>query len=173
MYATIQVRLNVADEVRDYLLYQCHQANNLSNSAIYYVRQTHFESCPRKEFFSGDEYRSVFQLRRVKTANYVELCSLFKENSHYKALGGQLAQQTLKTVSESFTSYNKILSNFFNGEVNRPSMPSYRTKGGLSPLCYPSQAVQFNIETGQCRLPVSQELGEDVKDLIGAKEVWI
>ncbi|MFM7576309.1 MAG: transposase, partial [Microcystaceae cyanobacterium] len=45
--------------------------------------------------------------------------------------------------------------------------------GGLAPLCYPSQAVQFNIETGQCRLPVSKELGEDVKDLIRAKEVWI
>ncbi|MFM7577458.1 MAG: RNA-guided endonuclease InsQ/TnpB family protein, partial [Microcystaceae cyanobacterium] len=159
--------------MRDYLLYQCHRANDLINSAIYHVRQTHFDSCPRKEFFSGDEYRSVFQLRRVKTANYAELCSLFKENHHYKTLGGQLAQQTLKTVSESFTSYNKILSNFFKGEVNRPSMPSYRTKGGLAPLCYPSQAVQFNIETGQCRLPVSQELGEDIKDLIGAKEVWI
>lgn len=74
MYATIQVRLNVADEVRDYLLYQCHRANDLINSAIYHVRQTHFDSCPRREFFSGDEYRSVFQLRRVKTANYVELC---------------------------------------------------------------------------------------------------
>ena len=173
MYATIQVRLNVTDEVRDYLLYQCRQANNLINSAIYHVRQNHFDGCPRKEFFSGDEFRSGFKLQRIKTANYAELCSSFKENPHYKALGGQLAQQTLKMVSESFVSYNKILSNFFKGEVNRPSMPSYRTKGGLAPLCYPSQAIQLDIETGQCRLPVSKELGEDVKDLIGAKEIWI
>ncbi len=173
MYATIQVRINVTDEVRDYLLYQCRQANNLINSAIYYVRQNHFEDCPRKEFFSGDEFRSAFQLRRVKSANYAELCRKFKENPSYKSLGGQSAQQVLKSVSESFTAYNKLLSLFFKGELKKPSIPSYRTKGGLAPLSFPSQAIQFNIETGECRLPVSQELGEDVKELIGVKEIWI
>lgn len=173
MYGTIQVRLNVADEVRDYLLYQCGQANSLINSAIYYVRRNYFEGCPRSEFFSEDEFRSVFKIQRVKTANYAELCRSFKNDPHYKALGGQSAQQVLKTVSESFTSYNKILSLFFKGELKRPSMPSYRTKGGLAPLSFPSQAIQFDIETGQCRLPVSKELGEDVKDLVGVKEIWI
>jgi|GEM_PF-6915818 len=31
MYATIQARQNVADEVRDYLLYQCHQALSIDH----------------------------------------------------------------------------------------------------------------------------------------------
>jgi putative transposase len=173
MYATKQVRINVSDETRDYLIYQCRQSNSLTNSVIYYIKQAHFEDCPRSEFFSGDEYRSGFKLQRVKTANYADLCMELKDNPHYKALGGQSAQQTIKTVAESFTSYNGILANFFNGEVARPKMPRYRTKGGLAPISYPAQAVQFDIETGRCKLPVSLEIGSDVKDLMGTKEVWI
>ena len=105
MYATIQVRINASDAVRDYLVYQCRQSNNLINSAIYHVKQAHFEDCPKGEFFSGDEFRAGFQLQRVKTANYIELCTFLKDNANYKALGGQPAQQTLKSVAESFSSY--------------------------------------------------------------------
>lgn len=173
MYGTIQVRINVSDEVKDYLVYQCRQSNSLTNSVIYYVKQAHFEECPRSEFFSGDEFRSGFKLQRVKTAGYADLCLQLKDNPHYKALGGQSAQQTLKSVAESFSSYNGILANFFKGEANRPKMPRYRTKGGLAPIAYPVQAVQFDIETGACRLPVSLEIGSDVKELMGVKEVWI
>lgn len=173
MYATLQVKLNVAEEIRDYLVYQCQQSNNLVNSAIYYVKQTHFEDCPRGEFFSGDEFKTGFKLQRVKTAKYADLCLNLKDNLNYKALGGQSAQQTLKTVAESFKSYNGILSDFFKGDARRPKMPGYRTKGGLAPISYPAQAVQFDIETGRCRLPVSLELGAEVKELMGVKEIWI
>lgn len=173
MYATIQVRINASDAVKDYLVYQCRQSNNLINSAIYHVKQSHFEDCPRGEFFSGDEFRTGFKLQRVKTAKYAELCTSLKDNPNYKALGGQSAQQTLKSVAESFSSYNGILANFFKGEVRKPKMPRYRTKGGLAPISYPVQAVQFDIETGRCRLPVSLEIGSDVKELFGVKEVWI
>jgi hypothetical protein len=51
-------------------------------------------------------------------------------------------------------------------------MPRYRTKSGLAPVAYPSQVIQFDIETGQCRLPVSLEVGTEVKELIG-KKIWI
>jgi putative transposase len=173
MYGTIQVKINASDAVQDYLAYQCKQANSLINSTIYQVKQKHFEACPRVEFFTGDEFRSGFKLIRVKTANYAELCSSMKDSPHYKSLGGQSAQQTLKSVSESFASYNGILANFFKGEANKPKMPRYRTKGGLAPISYPSQAVQFDIESGQCRLPVSLEIGSDVKELTGIKEIWI
>jgi putative transposase len=173
MYGTIQVKINVSDEVRDYLIYQCRQSNSLINSAIYAVKQSHFEDCPKGEFFAGDEFRSGFKLQRVKTAKYAELCLNLKNNPHYKALGGQSAQQSLKSVAESFSSYNGILANFFKGEAPKPKMPRYRTKGGLAPISYPVQAVQFDIESGQCRLPVSLEIGSDVKELMGVKEVWI
>lgn len=173
MYGTIPVRIKVADQVRDYLVYQCRQSNSLINSTIYQVKQSHFEDCPRTGFFVGDEFRDGFKLQRVKTAKYADLCAQLKDNPHYKALGGQSAQQTIKSVVESFNSYNKLLSLFFKGEAERPSMPRYRTKGGLAPISYPAQAVQFDIETGMCRLPVSLEVGGDVKELMGAKEIWI
>ena len=173
MYGTIQVKLNVSEAVRDYLVYQCRQSNNLINSAIYHAKQAHFEQCPRGEFFTGDEFRSGFKLQRVKTAKYASLCLELQNNPHYKALGGQAAQQSLKSVAEAFTSYNGILSNFFKGEATKPKMPHYRTKGGLAPIAYPAQAVQFDLESGQCRLPVSLEVGADVKALLDVKEVWI
>jgi IS605 OrfB family transposase len=173
MYGTIPVKLNVSDEVRDYLIYQCKQSNSLINSAIYHAKQAHFEDCPRGEFFTGDEFRSGFKLQRVKTARYASLCAELQDNPHYKALGGQAAQQSLKSVAESFTSYNGILSNFFKGEATKPTMPHYRTKGGLAPISYPAQAIQFDIESGMCRLPVSLEVGSDVKEVVGVKEIWI
>jgi putative transposase len=173
MYGTIQVRLNVSEEIKDYLIYQCRQSNSLINSTIYQVKQAHFEDCSRGEFFSIDEFRTGFKLGKVKTAKYAALCLQLKENPHYKALGGQSAQQSLKSVAESFSSYNAILSSFFKGEADKPKMPNYRTKGGLAPISYPVQAVQFDIESGQCRLPVSLEIGSDVKELLGVKEIWI
>lgn len=151
MYGTIQVRLNVSDAVMAYLVPQCQHSNSLINSTLFEVRQSHFEPCPRVEFFdSQGMYRSEFKTKTVK-APYAGLCSEMKDNLHYKVLGGQCAQQTLKSVSESFTSFNKLLQLFFKGEVEQPHMPSYRTKGGLAPISFPAQALQFNIETGECR----------------------
>jgi putative transposase len=173
MYGTIQVKLNIDDAARDYLVYQCRQSNSLTNSTIYQIKQAHFEDCPRTEYFQGDEYRSGFKLQRVRTANYAELCLTMKDNPHYQALGGQAAQQTLKTVAESFKSYNGLLGAFFKGEVDFPKMPGYRTKGGLAPISYPAQAVSFDLETGRCRLPVSLETKADLVDAIGAKVFWI
>jgi putative transposase len=173
MYGTIQVKLNIDDATRDYLIYQCRQSNSLTNSTIYQIKQAHFEDCPRNKYFRGDEYRSGFKLQRVRTANYAELCLMMKDNLHYQALGGQAAQQTLKTVAESFKSYNGLLSAFFQGEVDLPRMPGYRTKGGLAAISYPAQAVSFDLETGQCRLPVSLETKADLVDAIDAKSIWI
>jgi IS605 OrfB family transposase len=173
MYGTYQVRIECSDWVRDYLAYQCRQSNSLINSTIYQVKQSHYEDCPRTGFFVGDEFRSGYKLKRVKTARYAALCAQMKDNPHYKALGGQPAQQSIKSVAEAFASYNRLLSLFFKGEAERPTMPRYRTKGGLAPISYPSQAVQFDMETGMCRLPVSLEVANDVKDISGVKEIWI
>lgn len=54
MYGTIQVRLNVSDAVIAYLVHQCQHSNSLINSTLFEVRQTHFESCPRVEFFDSE-----------------------------------------------------------------------------------------------------------------------
>lgn len=173
MYGTIQVRLNVSDDVMAYLIHQCQHSNSLINSTLFEVRQSHFESCPRVEFFDANgQYRSEFKTKTVK-APYANLCSVMQDNPHYKALGGQCAQQTLKSVSESFTSFNQLLQRFFAGEVDKPRMPNYRTKGGLAPISFPAQALQFNLETGECRIPISQENKESVKECFGLLELRV
>ncbi len=174
MYGTIQVKLsNVSEEVMAYLVHQCQHSNSLINSTIFAIRQAHFETCPRRTFFDKDEiFRSGFKLRAVK-ASYPELCRLMKENIHYKVLGGQCAQQTIKGVVESFNSFNQLLRLFFNGEVGKPRMPTYRKKGGLAPISFPVQPLKFDLETGQCRLTISRENAEAVREQFGITQILI
>ncbi|NES87005.1 MAG: IS200/IS605 family element transposase accessory protein TnpB [Moorea sp. SIO2B7] len=96
-----------------------------------------------------------------------------KEDSNYKVLGGQGAQQTLKSVLESFRIYNVLLKAFWKGEVNMPRLPVYRKKGGLALITYPSQAISFDLETGDCLLPISRELNQDVNNDLGLNEIRI
>ena len=96
-----------------------------------------------------------------------------KQNVHYVALGGQCAQQTLKSVAESFASFNQLLKRYFGGEGTRPKMPRYRKRGGLAPLSFPGQALKFNLETGECTIPTSKENKEFVKEEFGISELWI
>jgi hypothetical protein len=169
LYGTIQVKVNASDDVLNYLEHQCKQSNSLINCTLFEVRQSHFGNCPVSEYFdAAGIYRTGFKLGMV-SAPYAHLCTLMKNNIHYKALGGQCAQQTLKSVSESFTSFNGLLKLFFKGDGNKPSMPDYRTKGGLAPISFPAQALQFDLETGQCRIPISQENSCFVKEEFGVK----
>lgn len=96
-----------------------------------------------------------------------------EDNVHEQQLGGQCAQQTLKSVSEQYSSYNQLLSSWAKGEIPKPSMPKYRKSGGVAGFTYPAQAVVLDIETGMCRLPISRELNASVKDELGLKEIWI
>ena len=168
MFKTQQIKLtgNVSDELHDYLLYLCEQASSLINCIIYQIKQKHFEACERIEFFDKDDfYRSGFKTKRVSLDSYAQLCKDFAENKHYKALGGQQAQQVIKGVIESFRGYNELLPLFFKGELKgKPRMPNYRSKGGLALFTIPAQALRFDIETGLCRLPVSKELKSDVPE---------
>jgi len=174
VYKTKQVSLKVPDLLMDYFVHQCEHSNSLYNCAVYWVRQKHFEQCPRVEFFDAEGfYRSAFKTKTCY-ASYAELCTIFKDNPHYKALGGQCAQQTLKSVSEAFSSYSKLLPLWFNGELKaKPKMPDYRTSGGLYVLAYPAQAVQLELESGDCRLPLSQELSADFKALAENSNILI
>jgi putative transposase len=174
VYGTIQILLNASDLLMAYFAYQCQQSNSLYNCAVFWVRQKHFEDCPRTEFFDSEgQYRSVFKTKTCY-ASYAELCSVFKDNPHYKALGGQCAQQTLKSVSEAFSSYSKLLPLWFGGELKaKPKMPDYRTSGGLYVATYPGQAIQLDLESGECRLPLSQELNTEFKALADNPDILI
>lgn len=106
MYGTIQVKINVPDEVRDYLVYQCRQSNSLLNSTIYHVKQKHFEDCPRSEFFTGDEFGTGFKLQRVKTAKYADLCLQMKGKSFI------VDGRKLKSINQQ---YNKRVATLKEG----------------------------------------------------------
>ena len=159
-YRTQKILLtgNVDDEVTDYLVWLVQQSNNLYNSALYAVRQAHFEQCENRTFFDQfDQYRIAFKDRFVKV-NYAQLCKDFKTNSHYLALGGQQAQQCLKSVVEAITSYNQLLKKWWKGELNnRPRIPRYRKKRGLYQVAFPAQAIKYDDVTGICRLAISKD----------------
>jgi IS605 OrfB family transposase len=171
LYKTQQIRLTDAinNETYNFLILLCEQASKLSNQVVYSIRQKHFETCERVEFFDKDEfYRSGFKTKKISVDSYASLCKEFTSSEHYQIMGGQQAQQTIKSVIESFRSYNELLPLFFSGELKGfPRIPGYR-KDGLSVVTFPAQAVKLDIETGMCRLAISRELSKDILN-----DVWI
>ncbi len=159
-YRTQKILLtgNIDDEAEAYLVWCCHQSNNLYNSALYAVRQNHFESCPSRVFFDQqDQYRIAFKDRYVK-ASYAELCKDFRLNKHYVGLGGQQAQQCLKSVFEAIRGYNELLKLWWNGELeNRPRIPTYRKKRGMYQVSFTANnGIRYDDVTGICRLAISK-----------------
>lgn len=159
-YRTQKILLTgkISDELKDYFVWLCHQSNNLYNSALYQIRQTHFESCPIYSFFDeNDCYRVAYKDRLVK-ASYAQVCKDFKGNKHYQALGGQQAQQCLKSVVEGIASYNKLIRCWWRGELNsKPRIPGYRTSCGLYQVTFTAQNSDYDDVAGSCRLSISRE----------------
>ncbi len=110
-------------------------------------------------YWKGDELRNGRKLCKVK-ASYAQLCSDLKNDSNYSALYSQVAQQTIKSVAESVSSYNVLVDLFFKGEVDRPSVPKYRKSGGMYSITYPSQAIKYDCEYAV--LPVAQSVKNDL-----------
>ncbi len=159
-YRTQKILLtgNIDDETEAYLLWACAQSNSLYNSALFTVRQAHFEQCDSRTFFDfNDQYRIAFKNRYVQVS-YPQLCQDFKTNKHYIAIGGQQAQQCLKSVVEGVTSYNQLLSSYWQGVIEqRPRIPNYRKKRGLYQVVFPAQAVTYDEYEGICQLAISRE----------------
>ena len=93
-------------------------------------------------YWRGDELRSGWKTYQC-TGSYPELDKTLKDNPHYKGLAAQAAQQTLKSVAESIGSYNAKVRAYYKGEVDRPSLPKYRKRGGLAAVTFPRQALSF------------------------------
>ncbi len=158
-YRTQKILLTgrIDDETNDYLTWLIHQSNNLYNSVLFAIRQTHFEQCETRTFFdSCDQYRIAFKDRFVK-ASYAQLCKDFRTNNHYESLGGQQGQQCIKSVVEAITSYNTLLKKWWNGELeNRPKIPNYRKSGGVYQVIFTSQNITYDDIEGYCRLSISR-----------------
>jgi putative transposase len=147
VYKTIPIRAKFNDEELAYWLNQCEHANSLINCALYEVNQAHYSMLQEQEkafatYWRGDELRSGWKTYKCGTT-YPELDKILKLSPHYKGLAAQSAQQTLKMVGESITAYNGLVKLYYKGEVDKPSLPKYRKKGGLAAVAFPRQALSF------------------------------
>jgi IS605 OrfB family transposase len=147
LYRTIPVKARFTVEEQAFWVDQCEHANSLINCAIYHTKQTHYSKLEQHGFafttyWRGDELCYGWKTYKCQTT-YPELDKVLKDNPHYKAMAAQSAQQTLKTVGESIMSYNGLVNLYYRGEVNRPSLPKYRKKGGLTAVTFPRQALTY------------------------------
>ena len=117
MYLTLkqQVKHLSKKEFRN-LKYLCHIAKNLTNQAIYNVRQYYFNE---KKYLSYNE-------------NY----KMLKNSENYKKLNSNMAQQILKEVDGSFKSFFGLLKLAKNGQYDNKKikLPKYLAKDGFTTL---------------------------------------
>jgi putative transposase len=123
-------------------------SNNLFNVGTYESRQRYFKD------------KGVLK--------YPDLYKIAKANENYGLLYSQVAQQSLKSVAESFSSFRALEKLSKKGEINqKPRLPKYRTKGGMYPVAYPGQALK--IVGNKVRLP----LGNKGKEHFGTDALWV
>ena len=164
MYRTIPIKARFTDEEKAFWVLQCQHANSLINCAIYHTRQTHYARLQDMDnaystYWRGDELCSSWKTYQCNSS-YPELDKFLKGNPHYKGLAAQAAQQTLKSVGESITSYNALVRAYYKGEVDRPFLPKYRKKGGLAAVTFPRQALSF--KDGYFKPSISKETKPEV-----------
>lgn len=148
MYGCQQVLLSPGRELKAILEFICSESNKLSNCAIYYGRQI---------WFKCHKYLGKF-----------DLINEYKTNPHYQVLHSQAAQQALLSVRESFKSFYELDKKYRKGELeDKPKPPRYRTKGGLSVVSYPKQALK--LVGNQIQIP----LGLTVNRWFGIKNFSI
>ncbi|MEO0970564.1 MAG: transposase [Cyanobacteria bacterium J06639_18] len=169
MYKTIPVRGSFDDWENDYWADQCRNTNSLINCAIYYVKQKHYAALAEMDnaeswYWRGDELRSGWKTYQCKDISYARLCADLKGSPHYKALAAQAAQQALKSVSESITSYNGLVKAYYRGEVDRPKLLRYRKKNGLAAVTFPKQLLR--LIDGRVYPPISKEIKSHLIDQI-------
>ncbi|NEO96026.1 MAG: IS200/IS605 family element transposase accessory protein TnpB [Moorea sp. SIO3G5] len=147
MYKTIPVKARFSDEEDAFWVFQCQRANSLINSAIYYIKQKHYDWLKEQPeayspYWRGDDLRLGWKTYKCST-KYAEICKELKGNYNYKAMAAQSAQQSLKSVSESIAGYNQLVGLYYKGQVDKPRLPRYRKKGGLAAVTFPRQALIY------------------------------
>lgn len=135
MYLTIKQQVkHLTKEEYNILRELCRTAKNLTNQAIYNVRQ---------------HYMQEKQYLRYE-ANYHEL----KNSNNYKLLNSSMAQQTLKDVDQMFKSFFALIKLAKQGKYNfnHIKLPNYLPKNGYSNLII----AQFKIkDNGILTIPYS------------------
>lgn len=117
MYLVIKQQVkHLTKEEYNILRELCRIAKNLTNQAIYNIRQHYFQE---KQYLRYE-------------ANYHEL----KNSNNYKLLNSNMAQQTLKDVDQMFKSFFALIKLAKQGKYKfkHIKMPNYLSKNGYSNL---------------------------------------
>ena len=143
MYLTLkqQVKHLSKKEFRN-LKYLSHIAKNLTNEAIYNIRQYYFN---KKKYLSYNE-------------NY----KMLKNSENYKKLNSNMAQQILKEVDGSFKSFFGLLKLAKNGQYNgKIKLPNYLAKDGFTTL-----VIGFvRLKDGMMIVPYSNSFRKTHKEI--------
>jgi putative transposase len=146
-YGCQQNLINTDSSLKAILEFVCGESNKLANCALYYGRQLYFKT--------------------GKIPGKYNFHKMFKSNLHFKALYSHVAQQTLTSVAESFSSYFGLLKGVKSGTVTQhPKLPKYR-KDSLKLVTFPKADVK--LKNGLLRFP----LGSKVKLWFGIGEFFL
>ena len=143
MYLTLkqQVKHLSKKEFRN-LKYLSHIAKNLTNEAIYNIRQYYFN---KKKYLSYNE-------------NY----KMLKNSENYKKLNSNMAQQILKEVDGNFKSFFGLLKLAKNGQYKgKVKLPNYLAKDGFTTL-----VIGFvRLKDGMLIVPYSNSFRKTHKEI--------
>jgi len=146
-YGCQQNLINADSSRKAILEFVCGESNKLANCALYYGRQLYFKT--------------------GKIPGKYDFHKMFKSNLHFKALYSHVAQQTLTSVAESFSSYIGLLKGIKSGTVTQhQKLPKYR-KDSLKLVTFPKADVK--LKNGLLRFP----LGSKVKLWFGIGEFFL
>ena len=130
MYLVIKQQVkHLTKEEYNILRELCRIAKNLTNQAIYNIRQHYFQE---KQYLRYE-------------ANYHEL----KHLENYKLLNSNMAQQTLKNVDQMFKSFFALIKMVKQGKYNfrHIHLPKYLPKNGYANLIIGQVRIKDNILT--------------------------
>lgn len=147
MYGCQQILISPKPELKAVLEFICSESKKLANCGIYYARQLYFKT--------------------GKIPGRVELHRLLKSNPHFQSLYSHVAQQTLTSVAESFSSFIGLLKGVAQGTVEQyPRLPSYK-KNSLKLATFPASDIK--LKGGLLRFP----LGGKVKAWFGIDAFYL
>ena len=119
-YHTQQVKFTGDEITRLVLQFLCETASRFENTVLYSVRRDYFEK--NQEFYIApgrdDQPRMYRKSKAITEVSYPKLWKQFKDRPDYSVLGGQQAQQAIKSVVERCNSYNGLRKAFFNGQID-------------------------------------------------------
>ena len=144
MYLTVKNQLKHLS-VREYQILRtlCRLSKNLYNEALYSVRQY---------YFAERQY--------LRYENNYHVC---KDSPNYKALGTDIAQQTLKVADRCFKSFFALVRKAKSGsyQFNMVQLPHYLSKEGWFSLIIP----RIKIKDRAFVLPMSRDFKREHGEL--------